>query len=112
MARQANRNTPLIVSGILYTDDAFTGTPVGSPAWFSWLDSASCFYFESRTASFTARREHRQRGGSYWIAYRRCAGVLRRSYLGKAQQLTLERLQAAAVTLSLPIQKARSMPIA
>ncbi len=111
MSRQANRTTPLILSGILYTDDeATTGTRVGSPAWFTWLEGASAFYFEGRDGTFTAHRERRQRGGQYWIAYRRRAGILRRQHLGKAPQLTLERLQAVAVALSMLIQKEVSMP--
>ncbi len=100
MPRRANRTTPVIVSGRIYTDDAFTGTLVGSPAWFTWLDSATTFYYEGREGIFTAHLERRQRGGSYWIAYRRQAGVLRRCHLGKAPQLTLDRLQAVAGILS------------
>jgi len=112
MPRRANRSTPIVVSGILYTDDyATTGIRLGSPAWFAWLDSASSFYFEGNAGPFTAHRERRLRGGSYWIAYRRREGVLHRAHLGKAQRLTLDCLQAAALTLSLPVQKARSIPL-
>lgn len=103
MSRHENRSTPKVVSGLLYTDDAFTGTPVGSPAWFDWLSLASTFYFESRHGStFTAHREHRQRGTYYWTAYRRQRGVLRRIYLGKTDQLTMQRLADVALTLSQP----------
>ena len=102
MARHENRTTPKIVSGYLYTDDILTtGTPVGSPAWFTWLETASSFYFEGRTGTFTAHRERRQRGGTYWIAYRRRAGVLHRSHLGKGPQLTVLRLNETASRLSL-----------
>ena len=101
MPRGENRTTPKVVSGYIYTDDAFTGTPVGSLAWFEWLATASTFYYESRAGgTFTAHREHRQRGGQYWTAYRRQAGVLRRLYLGKGDQLTVYRLDEAALTLS------------
>ena len=100
MPRHENRTTPKIVGGRIYTDDAFTGTLVGSPAWFAWLDTATTFYFEAPTGTFTARREHRQRGGSYWIAYRRCSGILHRSHLGKAHCLTPARLEQVAVVLS------------
>jgi hypothetical protein len=69
MSRHENHTTPKIVSGFLYTDDSFTtGTPVGSPAWFTWLETASSFYYEGRTGTLTAQRERRQRGGTYWIA--------------------------------------------
>ena len=101
MPRSENRTTPKVVSGLIYTDDAFTGTLVGSPAWFKWLVTASTFYYQSRAGgTFTAHCEHRQRGGQYWTAYRRQAGILRRLYLGKGDQLTVQCLDEAALTLS------------
>ena len=103
MSRHENQSTPKVISGILYTDDDFTGTAVGSPAWLAWLDTASTFYYESRHGGlFTAHREHRQRGTHYWTAYRRQRGVLRRLYLGKADQLTPQRLEDVALTLNTP----------
>jgi LuxR family maltose regulon positive regulatory protein len=92
MSRHENRSTPLVVSGYLYTDDAFTGTQVGSPAWFTWLTTATTFYYQSPHGAFTAHHERRQRGGRYWVAYRRQAGILRRVHLGKPDLLTPERL--------------------
>ena len=100
MPRHENRSTPKVVSGILYTDDTFTGTSVGSPAWFTWLDSASTFYYESQLGVFTAHCERRLRGGRYWIAYRRRLGRLHRAHLGKPDLLTPDRLEATAVSLS------------
>jgi LuxR family maltose regulon positive regulatory protein len=106
MPRRENRTTPKVVSGFLYTEDAFTGSRVGSPAWFAWLSTASSFYYEGRQGTFTAHRESRQRGDQYWIAYRRQQARLRRVYLGKADQLTLQRLEEVAVHLStVPHQK-------
>jgi len=103
MSRHENRRTPKVMSAILYTDDPLTtGLRVDSPAWFTWLTTASTFYFVSPTGSFTAQLERRQRGGSYWIAYRRRAGVLRRAHLGKPDRLTLERLDCVALTLATP----------
>lgn len=100
MPRHANRSTPLVFSGVLYSDDTATGARLDSPAWFTWLTTASTFYYESPTGTFTAHHEHRTRGGQYWIAYRRQAGVLRRIHLGKPCQLTAQRLADAALTLS------------
>ena len=101
MPRRENRSTPKVMSGVLYTDDAATtGTRVDSPAWFDWLASASTFYYEAREGTFTAHHERRQRGGAYWIAYRRQAGVLRRVHLGKPDRLTRARLEQAALTLA------------
>jgi len=100
MPRRENRKTPKVISGRIYTDDDYTGTVVGSPAWFDWLTTASTFYYESRLGTFTAHRERRQRGGLYWIAYRRHGRVLRRAYLGQANALTVARLDNAAVILA------------
>ena len=109
MSRHENRSTPKVIGGILYTDDpATTGTPVGSPAWFAWLTTASTFYYESRDGTFTAHREHRARGGPYWIAYRRRSGVLRRVHLGKPGHLTRERLENVALTLDLSLDHVTS----
>jgi hypothetical protein len=100
MPRNANRTTPKIVSGRIYTEDEYTGTLVGSPAWFAWLNTATTFYYEGRLGTFTAHRESRQRGSHYWTAYRRKVGVLRRVYLGKADQLTPLRLEEVALILT------------
>jgi LuxR family maltose regulon positive regulatory protein len=103
VSRHEHRRTPKVMSGMLYTDDPVTtGLRVGSPAWFTWLTAAVTFYFESPDGSFTAHHERRQRGGAYWIAYRRCSGVLRRVHLGKSDRLTLERLEHVALTLATP----------
>jgi LuxR family maltose regulon positive regulatory protein len=99
MPRGEHRTTPKIVSGRLYTDDEYTGTLVGSPAWFAWLNTASTFYYEGRRLTLTAHRERRQRGNSYWTAYRRKGGILHRAYLGKTDQLTLQHLEDVALLL-------------
>jgi LuxR family maltose regulon positive regulatory protein len=100
MSRHENRRTPKVTSGLLYTDDAATGTSVGSPAWFTWLSTATTFYYESPDGTFTAHRELRLRGGSYWIAYRRHAGILHRLHLGKPDHLTLDHLTQVALSLT------------
>jgi hypothetical protein len=100
MPRHEHHRTPKVMSGVLYTDDvATTGIRVGSPAWFTWLASASTFYYEAREGTFTAHRERRPRGGAYWIAYHRRAEFLRRAHLGKPDRLTLDRLEQVALTL-------------
>jgi LuxR family maltose regulon positive regulatory protein len=68
---------------------------VGSPAWFRWLETATAFTFASSYGTFTARRERSSsgRGDWYWRAYQHRAGTRRRAYLGKAAELSLERLQ-------------------
>ncbi len=71
---------------------------VGSPAWYAWLATAKNFSFKSPRGNFAAQCEKRRNGG-YWYAYRR-AGKLFKVYLGKADELTLERLEQANLSLS------------
>jgi LuxR family maltose regulon positive regulatory protein len=78
---------------------------IGSAGWFTWLDdpATQSFTFEDAWGRFTARKERRQRGSQYWIAYRKAGGKLRNAYLGKAADLTLERLQSTAAALAATI---------
>jgi LuxR family transcriptional regulator, maltose regulon positive regulatory protein len=75
---------------------------VETPAWYAWLETTSTFAFESSAGAFTARKERagNQRGGWYWKAYRKQDGKLTSRYLGKAETLTLARLQAVAQALA------------
>jgi predicted ATPase/DNA-binding CsgD family transcriptional regulator len=75
---------------------------VDTPNWFAWLPTASTFAFLGEQGTFTARKERAgsRRGGEYWKAYRRRRGKLYRAYLGKSEELTLERLQAVALALA------------
>jgi hypothetical protein len=63
---------------------------VGSELWYEWLSTARNFSFRSPRGSFVAQCEKR-RNKAYWYAYRR-AGKLSKVYLGKTEELTLERL--------------------
>src|SRR5919206_1266861 len=89
---------------------------VDTPAWFAWLEHATTFAFTGPFGHFTARKERQARGGGYWKAYRTSQGTLHRVYLGKAQDLTLDRLNQAAATLgatatpAAPDPAARSAP--
>jgi LuxR family transcriptional regulator, maltose regulon positive regulatory protein len=67
-----------------------------SQEWFAWLASIPSFAFEGHAGRFTARRETKQRGESYWVAYQRCEGKLRKRYLGRTSDLTAEKLEATA----------------
>jgi hypothetical protein len=41
--------------------------PIGTAAWFSWLEQHRAFSFETSRLTFTARKEQRP-GGWYWYA--------------------------------------------
>jgi hypothetical protein len=94
------RTTPQVEHDLLSGHGGAAPIAVGSPAWFAWLEQASLFAFRSGASGFTARREGRARGGGYWRAYRTVAGSQRRAYLGRATDLTIERLRAAAIQLA------------
>jgi ATP/maltotriose-dependent transcriptional regulator MalT len=97
--------TPLVRGDrLIYQQDEHEQVlAVETPAWFAWLATASTFAFTSDTGTFTARRERagNQRGGWYWKAYRTQHGKHFSLYLGKAEALTLERLNAVAQALAL-----------
>ena len=96
--------TPHVEQGTLTLSepDAEHTIAVGSPAWFSWLETATAFTFASSYGTFTARRERSSsgRGDWYWRAYQHRAGTRRRAYLGKAAELSLERLQTVVAQLA------------
>lgn len=60
-----------------------------TPAWAHWLATSSATSFAYpiedpaagwRVGFMTVRKERRARGGSYWVAYRRIGGQLRKIY--------------------------------
>jgi LuxR family transcriptional regulator, maltose regulon positive regulatory protein len=84
------------------------GLRLDRPGWFAWLNeptttSFSYPLFDRRCGYIigfmTVRKEHRQRGGAYWTAYRRQGRRLRKIYLGSSHTLTQARLDAIAATL-------------
>ena len=95
---------PSVADGLLQGSAAggAAGLAVGSPAWFAWLarDAARSFSFRSPAGAYTARKERRQRGGAYWVAYRTAGGRQHKVYLGKAVELTAGRLAWAAAALA------------
>ena len=91
MGRGANILTPVVVGGILYSDDAFTGAYVGGRLWFEFLSERRTFHFYG-DLSFTARCELR-REVPFWYAYKKVDGKLKKRYLGKTSDLTKERLR-------------------
>src|SRR6266513_1728049 len=101
MSMSSENPTPAIVAGetlIYQRDDQHYELRVGTPAWFVWLQTATIFRVRSPFGTFTMRREQagNQRGDWYWRAYRKRGGKLQRVYVGKAEELTLERLDAVA----------------
>ena len=111
------RVTPTVRESALlfHGQDQAAAIPVGSEAWFSWLDAdtSTIFSFYAASGSFTARKERagNRRGGWYWKAYRKHQSKQYRAYLGQTPELTLERLDEIALMLSMRIQgQATSTP--
>ncbi|EFH90100.1 LuxR C-terminal-related transcriptional regulator [Ktedonobacter racemifer] len=74
---------------------------IGSPEWYKWLqdEQHASFAYKSDSGNFTARREQLRRGW-YWYGYRKRENKLHKVYLGKSEELSLERLSLAARALS------------
>ena len=79
-----------------------------SAPWWAWLESASArsFAYPIYDAQvgyirgfMTVRKERRQRGGAYWVVYRRLGGNVRKIYLGRSEIVTAQRLQTIACRL-------------
>jgi len=98
MPRKSSKDTPIVLSGVVYTNDEHTGIRVESPAWWSWLVDQERFYYQA-DGSFTARQEKR-RNGMFWYAYRKHQGKLYKVYLGTSEQLSGERLVQGANQLA------------
>src|SRR5215204_3361413 len=96
---------PHVADGVLYVQEP-PGAPqvaLDSPVWTAWLEDRAThsFSFEGPSGTFTARKERRSGSNEeYWSAYRKRGGKLRKVYLGKAEKLTLTRLDAAATELT------------
>src|SRR5437868_5939627 len=79
-----------------------------TPAWYAWLAAETTTRFSYGlfdaqvgyiVGFMTVRKEQRQRGGCYWVAYRRLGGQVRRAYLGWSEAVTSQRLAAIAYRL-------------
>src|SRR5215203_37628 len=99
------RRIPHVADGVIHAQGP-PGAPeiaVDSPAWAEWLEDRATrsFSFEGPGGTFTARKERRSGSDEeYWSAYRKRGGKLRKVYLGKAEKLTLARLEKAATELT------------
>jgi LuxR family maltose regulon positive regulatory protein len=105
-----SRTTPQVVAGELRAGDAAECITLDSPAWFAWLadECHHSFHFTHPGGNFTARKERKQRGQWYWVAYRQVHNTLYKTYLGKSELLTAAHLGAAAHTLA---QRAGVAPV-
>ena len=87
---------PTVRENLLLTEPPLR---VGSAEWYRWLETARSFAWRGAAGRFTARQEERS-GSRFWYAYRRQNGALRKTYLGRASELSAERLIEAARSLA------------
>lgn len=89
---------------------------VGSSKFFSWLDNPDnrSFRFIAGNAcdqSFTARKETSKTGlADYWYGYRKVDGKLHKRYIGKSEDVTLERLKEVVFALNTPPEPRKKAP--
>lgn len=89
---------PIVKDGFLSASQT-DPIALGCEQWLHWLGKNTRFVFKGYAGHFTARREAR-RGINYWYAYRRLGGKLHKTYLGKSEELTIDRLEQAGAQLS------------
>jgi LuxR family maltose regulon positive regulatory protein len=94
--------TPLVAQSQLRDPGNAAAIALDTPAWFAWLadDQHHSFHFTHPLGDFTARKERKQRGQWYWVAYRQVHGKLHKTYLGKSETLTEAHLCDAAQFLA------------
>ncbi len=108
-------NKPPRVAGQWLYGVGGTGVRLDTAEWFAWLDSPTAQSFAYPVVApdlgyivgyLTVRKERRQRGGHYWVVYRRDGRRLRKVYLGRTQAVTQHRLQEIADHWSVHMQEA------
>jgi LuxR family maltose regulon positive regulatory protein len=65
--------------------------------WLAWLEQHRAFAFHGRSGQINVLKERRRRGGDgYWYGYRRHGERMRKRYIGRSEQLSMERLEEIA----------------
>lgn len=103
-----------VAAGILELPEGDT-IRLNSPQWYDWLDSdeAAAFTFDCDHGikNYRARKEAiKGKSGKFWYAYKRHDGTLRKRYIGKSEELSLEKLEAISYDLLTPAKPRESKP--
>jgi hypothetical protein len=81
------------------------GIGLSTPSWQAWLEAPSTFSFaypiyDGRVGYIrgfmTVRKERRERGSCYWVAYHRAGERVRKIYMGRTAHLTQQQLAVTA----------------
>ncbi len=97
MARKSSKQTAVIESGLLYTDDQWNGARVGDLTFLFWLKLGKTFYFDDSAGTFTGRAEMRGHDFS-WYAFRKIGGKLQKRYIGRSPAIEMQRLREVAAS--------------
>jgi len=82
MSRKSGKNTPTVISGVLYTNDERTGARLDHQIeWNGFLEDRESFYYTYGDSGFSVRGQH-HRQGFFFYAYKRINGKLYKKYLG------------------------------
>ncbi len=96
--------------GYLLTE-AETGTSFlldeAGEAWLVWLEEHRSFAFHGRSGQLNLLKEQRRNGEGYWYAYQRQASRMVKRYLGRSNQVRVERLEEIATQLA---ERPQSVP--
>lgn len=69
--------------------------------WLEWLEEHDAFAFDGRGGHLNLLKEWRRRGrDGYWYAYLRREGRMLKRYVGRSEQVTMQRLEELAVLLA------------
>src|SRR6266567_3531821 len=69
--------------------------------WRAWLEEHHAFAFHGCNGQLNLLKEKRKRGNEgYWYAYRRHEGRMIKRYIGRDEQLSIERLEEIALLLT------------
>jgi LuxR family maltose regulon positive regulatory protein len=99
--------------GYLLTE-AETGTSFlldeAGEAWLVWLEEHRSVAFHGRSGQLNLLKEQRRNGGGYWYAYQRQASGMVKRYLGRSNQVRVERLEEIATQLAEQTQPVPTSP--
>src|SRR5689334_12574858 len=72
--------------------------PQNHEEWVQWLEEHRAFAFDGHNGHLNVLKE-RRKGEGYWYAYQRHGGEVLKRYLGRNEQVRIERLEEIASLL-------------
>jgi len=100
--------TPLVHKQRLWLPEPALPIRLATAAWWRWLQQATLFRYlpPQSIYAFTVRKEKR-RHDWYWYAYLKSDAKLHNAYVGRSQDLTLERLHLVCEQLTQKVRQAQ-----